>query len=395
VARVLLVGLPEEDGKKVEKIFKSVKLDVIKSDSFESAQDRIVNDPPALVVTKQTSDNALISNLHAVLKNRAPLTNMIAIINSKKLNYALEAMKAGAFDCVSKPYSRFDMLATAKCAAAVHRRSLFQTKLTQPRHPLTPVIKWLTGVCVLAGIIFQIYMGPPPYTHSLGSAHLTGLQWEGRQLWVGDWYDSNILRYKVLPGFFKKSRKFMANGVWKMSEGLPMVLCRTPHTLFSIGADLKIRSHYLSVGLPTIHATPTPGNRPTGLAWDGSHLWSSDQSTSLLYRHGEDLRVLDTIKSIVKEPKSMTFDGKSLWIVGDSPLKLAQLQLKSGGFVWRGPFDAQQVLTEGVEPSGMAVGFKRLWLISGGYPFLVSAPLKQLTQNPIGWEGIVKEEDKG
>jgi hypothetical protein len=155
-----------------------------------------------------------------------------------------------------------------------------------------------------------------------------------------------------------------------------------------------MRTHQRTVGLPTLQQAAAPSSNPTGLAWDGANLWSSDGSTSLLYRHASDLRVLEAVKSLLPNPSGLTYDNGSLWVVGGTPLKLARLDRHADGWVWSGPYDVSHLLTEGVQPSGVAIGFGRLWMISSGDPRLMSRSLAELTSQPMGWKVPVKPKEK-
>jgi hypothetical protein len=132
---------------------------------------------------------------------------------------------------------------------------------------------------------------------------------------------------------------------------------------------------------------PAPGTNPTGLAWDGEVLWSADGQTGLLYKHGLDLRVIETMKSIVPSPTGLAWDGdKTLWIVGGNPLRAAKLVRKKNGVVWEGPYALKNFLPDDVPPSGIAVGFGRLWAVSGGTPHMVSRSIHEIESQLEAWK---------
>jgi hypothetical protein len=234
-------------------------------------------------------------------------------------------------------------------------------------------------------VFVNILNGPPPNEVSLGSAHLSGLQWDGRSLWVGDWFDSTITHYHLGKGLVKKFRTLTSSVIYKAQDGQPILICSTPENFVTIDSDLKMRIRHRAVGLPSLNSMATPGNNPTGLVWDGNAIWSLDAETGLLYRHGVDLRVLETIKCLLKKPVGLAVDGSALWVLGGEPLQLARLDRNGEGFTWSGPYSIGSVLTEGILPSGLAVGFRRMWFISGGDPRMVSIALPRLESV---WKGI-------
>jgi len=48
------------------------------------------------------------------------------------------------------------------------------------------------------------------------------------------------------------------------------------------------------------------------------------------------------------------------------------------------------ILPDQMSPSGMGIAFDRLWLVAGGNPRMVSAPLKSITKEATGWPAPVK-----
>ena len=59
----------------------------------------------------------------------------------------------------------------------------------------------------------------------------------------------------------------------------------------------------------------SPGIRPHGLAWDGSHLWSVDTNDKVIYKHNSQSgEVLDSAECPEgTEPHGLAWDGSSLW----------------------------------------------------------------------------------
>jgi hypothetical protein len=307
-------------------------------------------------------------------------------MNSKNMSEALDAMKAGAYDCLSIPFDRFQILATAKRAAAKNGRTLFVAKVKQDakKWPL-PVALVFFMLMVVIGIR-NIRMGPPEDTLSLGSATVSGIQWEERSLWVGNWFDSTIIQYELEKGLIKKKRPLKTMGIYRMQDTQPILVCNTPEALISVGFDLKLRSHQRFVGLPALLTVPAPGPNPTGLAWDGKNIWSSDRTTHMIYKHGQDLKILESVPSIIKEPVGISWDGESMWVLGGgSVLKLARWERLGKSWVWRGPYTVANVFPEGATITGMGVAFNRLWMTSGGDPRLVSRSLEEIIGKDQGW----------
>ncbi len=62
-----------------------------------------------------------------------------------------------------------------------------------------------------------------------------------------------------------------------------------------------------------IRSFDTPAGYPSGLTWDGNHLWIGDFGTDKLYQLDTNGKVVHTIESPAYWPTGLTFDGKYLW----------------------------------------------------------------------------------
>jgi hypothetical protein len=387
MARVMLIGLPKRDAHKISSILDDVGVQCDTVPSLENAYERLPADPPTLIITTQPETSEPLSALHANLKVNAPATPFLVVLNRPSTDAALSVMRAGAHECLSYPLKRFAVLAASKRATAAHGRTLFGKRVKEPQTPwFAMVFVALVAVAVYAGISRR-WNGPPVSTLNLGSATLSGLQWQGRSLWVGNWVESTVSHYIARKGLFPKQRKLESEEIFRMEDSQPILVCNTPDSLVTVGFDLKLRSHQRAVGLPTVQTVNAPGPSPTGLAWDGENIWSSDNQTGQLYKHGEDLRVVESLNSIIPAPMGLAWDGKkSLWVVGGSPLRAAKLVRQDTGVIWQGPYPLKDFLDEGVPASGIAVGFGRIWAVTGGSPHMVSRSLHDVEEQLEGWK---------
>ncbi len=387
MSRVMLIGVEKRDASKIAAYLSEVGVTCETVPTMETALERLPADPPTLIITTQPDQIEPLSALHATLKVSAPATPFLVLLKRPSTDAALSAMRAGAHECLSYPLKRFAVLAATKRASGAYGRKLFGARVKDPHTPwITMVFFTLLGAALFLGISKR-WNGGPVAMLNLGSATLSGIQWEGRSLWVGNWVESTVAHYVVRKGMFPKLRKLDSDEVFRMEDSQPILICNTPDSLVTIGFDLKFRSHQRSVGLPTVQTVAAPGPSPTGLAWDGEDLWSSDGQTGLLYKHGTDLRVIETMKSIIPSPAGLGWDGNNaLWVVGGTPLRAAKLVRKESGVVWEGPYALKNFLPDGVPPSGIAVGFDRLWAVTGGEPHMVSRSLREIESQLEGWK---------
>jgi len=53
-------------------------------------------------------------------------------------------------------------------------------------------------------------------------------------------------------------------------------------------AARQIVRHAKDASLTVVRVVPSPGPAPSGLSWDGEHLWSGDAVTRQAYQHQDD-----------------------------------------------------------------------------------------------------------
>jgi|GEM_PF-3624779 len=390
--RVLLVGFDKTENENIKKIYGAVQVATESLASIESAMERIPTDPPALVLAEEPASLDSLKALDLCLKAHAPSTAVLVTLKSPSLNRAVDAMRLGAYDCLKKPLQRFDLLVATKRATSSYGRSIIVPKIVLPKRRLPQII--LVFVCLVAMSlgIWKLVDRSPSTTLSLDSKYLSGIQWEKRSLWVGDWFNATVTQFRAKRGLTKKSRRLITEGLYRMKEGQPILVCHTPEGLFTVGTDLQLRSHKWDVGLPQLQTIKIPGTNPTGLAWDGNSLWSVDGHSGFLYRYDRFLRVLQTERSLIPRPEGLAWGEGSLWVLGSRPLQIARLEKVDQGYVWRGPYSLLDWIPLEKKPTGMAIGFGRLWLGLDGDSQIVSKSLSSIIKAKSAWKRAEKKE---
>lgn len=108
----------------------------------------------------------------------------------------------------------------------------------------------------------------------------------------------------------------------------------------------------------------TPGDYPTGLTWDGEHLWLADRGSDLIYCISPKTgKVERTIEAPAYWPNGMAFDGQNLWnadVKGGIPLSenyqgtVYQIDPASGNLL-------RTLNTTFTSPSGLTWDGQYLW----------------------------------
>jgi|GEM_PF-926194 len=103
----------------------------------------------------------------------------------------------------------------------------------------------------------------------------------------------------------------------------------------------------------------TPGNKPAGLAWDGSKLWHADYGKGKIYRLNPSSGAVETsFNSPGSGPWGLTWDGSNLWVSDYATVKIYKVNT-SGGVVTS--YDAP-----GNKPRGLAWDGSNLWCADNG-----------------------------
>ena len=83
--------------------------------------------------------------------------------------------------------------------------------------------------------------------------------------------------------------------------------------LLAVGAVCGVRSSCAAIG-SVVGEIPSPGSGPTGVAWDGTHLWNADQAADRIYKlDPSDGSVVDSFSSPGGFPWGLAWDGVYLW----------------------------------------------------------------------------------
>jgi DNA-binding NtrC family response regulator len=139
MAGISLIGLPKKDADNFERHFSSVDVKTEILPTLDAAFEKIPADPPSLIVTESTATLEPLRALHDLLKMNAPATPFLVVTSDARSSAALSVMRAGAFDCLARPYNRFQALAAAKRAAFRSGRTLFTEKVV-PGFVILPMI---------------------------------------------------------------------------------------------------------------------------------------------------------------------------------------------------------------------------------------------------------------
>lgn len=96
--------------------------------------------------------------------------------------------------------------------------------------------------------------------------------------------------------------------------------------------SLNQQSSPQSLLCDTIFSFPVLDTWPTGIAYDGTGLWSNGSDLSYIYKYSMTGDVLDSFPNISNEygSQSMVFDGNNLWVLVEEQNKICKIDPNSG-----------------------------------------------------------------
>ena len=152
-----------------------------------------------------------------------------------------------------------------------------------------------------------------------------GLAWDGEYLWHVDggraWTlgeEAEIFIYKINPLSGVATKMFKAPGGF-VAEDLAWGDGHLWYVDGESGPDDYGTTTIYKIDVSNgdvVKEFRAPGNEPSGLTWDGSHLWHSDPGAGKIYLIDPDNgEVIDSFSSLSEYPDSLAWDGTYLWCV--------------------------------------------------------------------------------
>jgi hypothetical protein len=140
---------------------------------------------------------------------------------------------------------------------------------------------------------------------------------DGQDVWMADPCDDEVLRVRASDGKVLQTwtNAAQAFGVVVLNGEIFITGKTTPGRLYRINA----------LGDPgnVILVSSNLGGAPEGIAYDGSHLWTANESGSVTRIDAIVTPIVDTFTSGFGSPQGILFDGANIWVTdkGDHTLK--------------------------------------------------------------------------
>lgn len=160
-------------------------------------------------------------------------------------------------------------------------------------------------------------------------------------------YPGEIVSKYAIPGMFPTGLAFDGKHIWMADRKDNMLYCIDP-------ANGEV-----------VRSIPSPAYWPTGLAWDGKYLWAADVKGGLplsenydgkIYKvDPENGNILRTIPAPSKTPRGLAWDGEYLWCSDNSSDEIIQFSPHDGTTI-------RSFISPSGDPRGLAFDGTFLWV---------------------------------
>ena len=322
---------------------------------------------PSLVVAVESGDDCGAVLLE--LSREAPALPVVVALKPRSAARALELLRLGAFEVLAAPWTS-ENLAAALAKALRLKGTEFEVVRPFSASAAKPMGYFLVALAatVLVGAYFALRSSPkppppaPPSEWPLPYSHPAGLAFDGKELWVSDWFSQTIYRHDpaglrvvralTLPAEVPGPLTFAADALWvasgarvlvkhmlddkltvllQVSDSAPQTVGMAYDGLYLWTCDAKegrLNKRILDDRLTIVSSYPYPGSKPAALAYDGRSLWSLDAGNRELVEHdiANPEKVIERI--VLSEyrkggwkPTGLVFDGKRFWSVAEQAPK--------------------------------------------------------------------------
>ena len=121
---------------------------------------------------------------------------------------------------------------------------------------------------------------------------------------------SNSLGYFEIDSLYSEKFKKIDYMVDFYKEGYSHSI----HDIAVVQNSVNMGDIYFPRAFKIIEEYNTPGYDISGIAWDGNNIWTCDASLGNIYKHDNNLNVIEEYQDIIDNPTAMAFIDSSLWI---------------------------------------------------------------------------------
>lgn len=376
-ARAVLLSLDPELQKSAEAIFAGLKVRIEPVPDPAKLVEILAKEKIQIALTRESAEEKKTEELIAAILGASPSTSVLVSLQTHSMRRAVELMAAGARDCIEPSVLDSDLEKILKQAIerAENEPVRFPPKI--PFWKKKPFVMSLifTLAFALGGTAFKIHYDRKKKAEAARQRYLSELQFplpyshpsaiafQENYFWISDWYAQSI--YKHEPD----RNGFVMLAVYHLSDVNPVAIAWAESHLWVLSAGHKILKYAVSEKLKLRQSARSPGNNPSGMAFDGKYLWTSDTGTRKVYRH-----VLDDRLTVEAEfdypgtPVALFCDGNVLWSLDSAANRLIRHRVEQGKLIAE---ESIQVSRPELKRVGATFDGERFWTLSEQPPLAI------------------------
>lgn len=275
--------------------------------------------PRVFLVAQDPADDAAETLLFE-LEREAPLTPVVVALTRRSAPRALELLKAGAHEVVAAPFSPASLRGSLSKALRWRGTWFEEPRPAAPLETARAAGAWLlAGLLLCAGagglVLLQqrrtaalkAALPAAPTQWALPYGHPAGLAYDGRDLWVSDWFSATLHRHD--PSDMRVSASAT------LPREVPGAIAFAGGALYAASGPRVIVKRMLDAKLGALGRYQDRAPQTVAMAFDGLYLWTVDAVAGRLHK-----RVLDGELTVAKsydypgrKPAALAFDGRKLW----------------------------------------------------------------------------------
>ena len=357
---------------------------------IKTALEALGTERPKLFVVAQSEAENISESLLAELEREAPFLPVITAMRERKAARAMELMRAGVFEVVAPPWSAESL---GPCLSKALRFKGTQMEVVSPAEEKKGVLQYflLAFALLVFAVGYSAYdkrsklalkagLDRPVTEWDLPYNHPSGLAFDGKTLWVSDWFsqsmythhtgDLKVLRTVHFPREIPGAMTFAGDALWVAAQPRSIIKHMLDDTLKVVGRFKDARPQSVA------------------MTYDGLYLWTIDHQKGMMHKRilNEGLSVVESFKYPGAKGVALTFDGQALWSLDGGNKELLRHELSR-------PARATKRLPLPMyrggdwKPTGLAFRDGGFWTVAESIP-------KGERPGRIFWHEIPKDEAK-
>ncbi len=357
------IGILADDAKtrgELKLVIEELGYRAMPAKDIQGALELLGGEHPKLFVVAQSEEDKTSEALLAELERQAPLLPVVTAMRERRAARAIELMKAGVFEAVAPPWTAENFSA---CLSKAIRCKGTELEVVHPREETKGVLQYfLLALVVLALAVGYSALGKrkklaevaardiPRTEWALPYNHPSGLAYDGKQIWVADWFSKSI--------YLHDPRDMTVVRAVHFPREVPGAITFAGDALWIAASPRSIVKHMLDKRLEVVGRYRDRLPQTIAMAYDGLYLWTCDSKKGRLHKRilDEDLSVVESFDYPGARAAALAFDGTTLWSLDAGnreilrhdlakpyriTMRLPAPQYRSGewkptGLVWRG-----------------------------------------------------------